>query len=175
MIPRGALDQLKGDERKMVDESMHAGKAALIESKIKQIKKILMEKDVTFGVAKAVIHAVEAELLEAGDVFLNKEAIINVIGNLEGQPNNVDCPSSVYQTVVLGPGVSAALNNPMDGQLELGHLDCRQLLDKQENRQQCHCEGLSDKAELHLYASAGAVLDKSAERVPHFGFSKDTV
>lgn len=99
MIPRGALDQLKGDERKMVDESMHAGKAALIESKIKQIKKILMEKDVTFGVAKAVIHAVEAEILEAGDVFLNKEAIINVIGNLEGQSNNADCPRPAKRNI----------------------------------------------------------------------------
>lgn len=61
------------------------------------------------------------------------------------------------------------LKNSMDGQLELGHLDCRQLLDKQESQQQCHCEELSDIAELHLYASAGAVLEKSAERVPHLG------
>lgn len=60
-----------------------------------------------------------------------------------------------------------SLKNPMDDQLELDHSDCRQLLDKQESRQQCHREGLSDKADLLLYASVSAVLAKSAERVPH--------
>lgn len=72
-------------------------------------------------------------------------------------------------------GGKRTLKGPMDGQLEPDHLDHRQLLDKQENRQQCHCEGLFDKAELHLHANVEAVLEKSAKRVPHFGFAKDTV
>ena len=72
-------------------------------------------------------------------------------------------------------GVKQSLNNTMGGQLESDHLDCRQLLDRQESLQQCHCEGLSDKAVLQLHASVGAVLEKSAERVPRFVFSKDTV
>lgn len=71
--------------------------------------------------------------------------------------------------------VKQSLKNTMDDQLESGHLDCRQLLDKQESQQQCHYEGLSDKAELQLHASAGVVLEKSAERVPLFVFPKDTV
>ena len=48
-------------------------------------------------------------------------------------------------------------------------------MDKQENQQRCHCEGLSDKAVLRLHADVEAVLEKSAERVPHLGFPKDTV
>lgn len=72
-------------------------------------------------------------------------------------------------------GGKQSIKNSMDGQLESGHLDRRQLLDKQEIRQQCRCEGPSDKAELRLYASVGAVLEKSAERVPRFEFFKDTV
>ncbi len=72
-------------------------------------------------------------------------------------------------------GEKQSLKQSMDGQLESDHLDCRQLLDKQESRRQCHFDGLSDKAELQLHASVGAVLKKSAERVPRFVFSKDTV
>lgn len=72
-------------------------------------------------------------------------------------------------------GGKQSLKNSMDGKLKLDHLDRRQLLDKQESQQQCRCEGLSDKAELQLHASVEAVLEKSAERVPRFGFSKDTV
>lgn len=67
------------------------------------------------------------------------------------------------------------LKNSMDGQLESDHLDCRQFLDKQESRQQYRHEGLSDKAELQIHASVGAVLEKSAKRVPRFGLSKDIV
>jgi len=72
-------------------------------------------------------------------------------------------------------GEKQSLKNSMDGQLESGHLDCHQFLDKQESQQQCRCEGLSDKAELQLYASAGVVLEKSAERVPRFVSPKDSV
>ena len=73
------------------------------------------------------------------------------------------------------PGVKQSLKNTMDGQLESDHLDCHQLLDRQENQRQCHSEGLSDKAVLQLHADVEAVLEKSAERTPHFGFPKDTV
>ncbi len=37
---------------------------------------------------------------------------------------------------------------------------------EKESLRQCHFEGLSDKAELQLYASVGTVLEKSAERTP---------
>lgn len=63
----------------MADKSMHEAKAASIEGMAQQIKKILTNADVTFGVAKAVIQKVEAELLEDGDTFLSKSELKNVL------------------------------------------------------------------------------------------------
>lgn len=71
-------------------------------------------------------------------------------------------------------GGKQSLKNSMDDQSGSDYLDCRQLLDKQESLQQCRREGLSDKADLLLYASVGAVLAKSAERVPHVEFPQGT-
>ena len=63
----------------MADANKHTDTAALIESKKQQIEKILMEEDITFGVAKTVIQAVEADLLGNGNTFLNKSALKNVL------------------------------------------------------------------------------------------------
>lgn len=70
-------------------------------------------------------------------------------------------------------GGKQSLRNSMDGQLKLDHLDRHQLLDKQENLQKCRYEGLSDKAELQLHVSVGAVHEKSVERIPRFEFNRD--
>lgn len=72
-------------------------------------------------------------------------------------------------------GVKQSLKDSMDGRLKLDHLDCHQLLDRQENQQRCNLEGLSDKAVLRLHADVEVALEKSAERILHFGFPKDTV
>lgn len=50
----------------------------LLESKKQQIKEILESEDITYGMAKAIIQRVEAELLEGGDTFLNKSKLKNV-------------------------------------------------------------------------------------------------
>lgn len=72
-------------------------------------------------------------------------------------------------------GVKQSLKDSMDGRLKLDHLDCHQLLDRQENQQRCNLEGLSDKAVLRLHADVEVALEKSTERILHFGFPKDTV
>lgn len=63
----------------MADANKHTDIAALIESKKQQIEKILMEDDITFGVAKSIIQAVEADLLGDGNTFLNKSSLKNVL------------------------------------------------------------------------------------------------
>ena len=71
--------------------------------------------------------------------------------------------------------VKQSLKDSMDDRLKLDHLDCHQLLDRQENQQPFHFEELSDKAVLQLHADVEVALEKSAERTLHFGFPKDTV
>ena len=63
----------------MDDANKHTDIATLIECKKQQIEKILMEADMTFGMAKTVIQAVEADLLGNGNTFLNKSALENVL------------------------------------------------------------------------------------------------
>ena len=62
----------------MADANKHTDIAALIESKKQQIEKILMEEDITFGVAKTIIQSIEADLFRDGDAFLNKSSLKNV-------------------------------------------------------------------------------------------------
>lgn len=52
---------------------------ALIESKKQQIENILLEGDITFGIAQTIIHAIEADLLKDGSTFLNKSGLKNVL------------------------------------------------------------------------------------------------
>lgn len=54
-------------------------KEALIESKKQQIENILLEGDITFGIAQTIIHAIEADLLKDGSTFLNKSGLKNVL------------------------------------------------------------------------------------------------
>ena len=53
-------------------------KVLLIESKKNQIKEILMEGDITFGMAKSIIQAVEVDILSNGNTFLNKSKLTSV-------------------------------------------------------------------------------------------------
>ena len=62
----------------MIDAKKYTDKAELIEDKIQQIEKILMEEDITFGVAKTIIQSIEADLFRDGDAFLNKSSLKNV-------------------------------------------------------------------------------------------------
>ena len=62
----------------MIDAKKYTDKAELIEDKIQQIEKILMEEDITFVVAKTIIQSIEADLFRDGDAFLNKSSLKNV-------------------------------------------------------------------------------------------------
>lgn len=61
----------------MDKESEGSKKQELIETKTQQIKEILESEDITYGVAKAIIQRVEAELLKSGDIFLNMSKFKN--------------------------------------------------------------------------------------------------
>lgn len=50
----------------------------LIEKKEKQIKNILLEDNITFGMAKRLIQRIEVELLQEGDTYLRKTNLKNV-------------------------------------------------------------------------------------------------
>lgn len=63
----------------MDDANKYTDTAALIESMKQRIEKMLMEEVSTFGVAKSIIQAVEADLLGDGNTFLNKSALKNVL------------------------------------------------------------------------------------------------
>lgn len=63
----------------MDDANKYTDTGALIESMKQRIEKMLMEEDITFGVAKSIIQAVEADLLGDGNTFLNKSALKNVL------------------------------------------------------------------------------------------------
>ena len=49
----------------------------LMEKKENQIKEILMSDDISYGMAKSIIHKIEAELLEKGNAFLNGSKLKN--------------------------------------------------------------------------------------------------
>ena len=50
----------------------------LFEAKKQQIKEILESEDMTYGMAKTIIQAVEADLLKGGDIFLNRSKFKNI-------------------------------------------------------------------------------------------------
>lgn len=50
----------------------------LFEVKTQQIKEILESEDITYGMARMIIQKVEAELLESGDIFLNRSKFKNI-------------------------------------------------------------------------------------------------
>lgn len=54
------------------------GKAALIEDKKRQIMEILCDEDITFGMARTILNAIEAEFLKNGNTFLNRAMFKNV-------------------------------------------------------------------------------------------------
>ncbi len=53
-------------------------KEKLFEEKKRQILKILDAEDITYGMAKSIIQAVEAELMEKGNTFLSRSMLKNV-------------------------------------------------------------------------------------------------
>lgn len=67
-------------------ESESFKKQKLIETKTQQIKEILESEDITYGIAKAIIQRVEAELLKSGDISEYVE-IQKCVSNYVYQPS----------------------------------------------------------------------------------------
>ena len=53
----------------------------LIKKKEDEIKKILMDDSITYGMAKTILNRLEAELLREGETFLRKTKYKNVSQN----------------------------------------------------------------------------------------------
>lgn len=63
----------------MKKENMYDKEQILImEEKEKQIFEILIEGDITFGMAKSIIERIEADLMKKGDTFLKQSKLNNV-------------------------------------------------------------------------------------------------
>lgn len=53
-------------------------KKKLMEEKEQQIRDILMEGDITFGMARSIVQRIEAGLLREGDTYLMKTRLTDV-------------------------------------------------------------------------------------------------